>query len=92
MAEVARPDKVADLRARRYWITRDSDAATGALDAELDVWLELPERVRCYQGAFWITPAYPAGHWGRLTREQAVKWLGPSVGLPDTDMECVRVG
>lgn len=56
------------------------------------MWLELPERVRCYQGAFWITPAYPAGHWGRLTREQAAKWLGPSVGLPDTDMECVRVG
>lgn len=88
----ARPDKVADLRARACWLTRDSDGATGALDPVIDVWTERPDRVPCYAGAFWITPEYPAGHWGRVSREQAAKWLGPGAGLPDTDMECVRVG
>jgi hypothetical protein len=74
-----------------YWITRDSDPEGDLLDV-CEVWTHRPERLRVTDtaGAMWLSDLSPIHYLhGRYHVDEIRAHVGT---VPDTDIECVRVG
>lgn len=70
-----------------YWLTRDSDPKTGAVDAKVRVWLSQPVRYSVGErGCFWLAMA---DHFADWSIEECLS--GPRV-YPDDDRQCIRCG
>jgi hypothetical protein len=81
-----------------WWVTRDSSPVLdGGLDDCVDVWIAAPTRLLDGSprgSAYWMSgrdlDAWDLStRWGRYTAASMRAWLGV---IPDTDLECIRVG